>query len=231
MIALDIILAHPQNTWSREHLDLLVERWATGDGAQVIARLLGRTKNSVLGKAHRLGLEKRSNPAKPWADWQKDMLRQEWDKGTPPPKIAQKIGKSTAAIYGMAKKFGLPRRWDLIAAAKPRMPQSSKSDSRLILYREQQKALVRTGQLLKGVFGQRKYAAGQIRFKKCQWIEGDPSADDRCKCGKRTKDGNPYCSKHQSIAYHAPKWTMSAEQRAAISRAQKRRYAKGREAA
>jgi len=37
----------------------------------------------------------------------------------------------------------------------------------------------------------------------CQWIPGEPSADDRCKCGEPTEDSKPYCycAKHLKAAY------------------------------
>jgi len=31
---------------------------------------------------------------------------------------------------------------------------------------------------------------------KCQWIDGMPSADDRCKCGKDTVPHRRYCDEH-----------------------------------
>jgi len=34
----------------------------------------------------------------------------------------------------------------------------------------------------------------------CQWISGDPSFDDACKCGALTY-GASYCTWHQSQAY------------------------------
>ena len=37
----------------------------------------------------------------------------------------------------------------------------------------------------------------------CQWITGEPSADDACKCGKSTING-VYCEKHLKLAYIKP---------------------------
>ena len=34
----------------------------------------------------------------------------------------------------------------------------------------------------------------------CQWIIGDPTADDACKCGEPAMDG-PYCARHMAMAY------------------------------
>ena len=43
----------------------------------------------------------------------------------------------------------------------------------------------------------RKAQLGKARFKVCQFIPGDPSADDACKCGEITRDGGPYCAHHR----------------------------------
>lgn len=52
--------AKPQ-LWTHERLELLKELWADGDSARVIAARLGPefTRNSVIGKVHRMKLESR----------------------------------------------------------------------------------------------------------------------------------------------------------------------------
>jgi len=52
--------ARPQ-LWTHERLELLKEYWADGDSTRVIAERLGPefTRNSVIGKAHRMQLESR----------------------------------------------------------------------------------------------------------------------------------------------------------------------------
>jgi len=34
-------------------------------------------------------------------------------------------------------------------------------------------------------------------FRKCQWIAGEPSKDESCKCGKKTGEGRVYCPRHE----------------------------------
>lgn len=38
-------------------------------------------------------------------------------------------------------------------------------------------------------------------FRTCQWIAGEPSADDACKCGAPTWPDSNYCPRHHEIAY------------------------------
>lgn len=48
-------------TWSDGQIAELKALWIAGPSAAVIARKLGKTRNAVLGKVHRLNLEQRSN--------------------------------------------------------------------------------------------------------------------------------------------------------------------------
>lgn len=36
-----------------------------------------------------------------------------------------------------------------------------------------------------------------LRFDRCQWIEGEPTADDSCKCGQLARHGSAYCEAHE----------------------------------
>lgn len=48
--------------WPRADVDRLVELWTQGLSGAAIARKIGRSKNAVVGKAHRLGLPARPDP-------------------------------------------------------------------------------------------------------------------------------------------------------------------------
>jgi GcrA cell cycle regulator len=50
--------------WTKTQIDELVRLWNKGLPTSEIGRLLGTTKNAVVGKAHRLGLTKRQSPIK-----------------------------------------------------------------------------------------------------------------------------------------------------------------------
>ncbi|RJF80930.1 hypothetical protein D3877_11890 [Azospirillum cavernae] len=38
----------------------------------------------------------------------------------------------------------------------------------------------------------------------CQWIEGEPTPDDSCKCGAPSAPGHAYCGPHLRRAYRIP---------------------------
>src|SRR5687767_15184090 len=53
-------------SWTDERIDRLKSMWAEGSTASQIAEDLGGvSRNAVIGKAHRLGLESRPSPVKP----------------------------------------------------------------------------------------------------------------------------------------------------------------------
>ena len=49
-------------TWTEERVAELIRLWETGKSASEIGRILGVSKNSVVGKAHRLKLKSRPSP-------------------------------------------------------------------------------------------------------------------------------------------------------------------------
>ena len=51
-------------TWTREEIDALDREWRAGTATAEIARQVGKTKNAVIGKAHRIGLPPRPSPLK-----------------------------------------------------------------------------------------------------------------------------------------------------------------------
>src|ERR1700746_3158726 len=53
-------------SWTEERIDRLKKMWHDGAPASQIAEELGGvSRNAVIGKAHRLGLEQRPSPVKP----------------------------------------------------------------------------------------------------------------------------------------------------------------------
>lgn len=49
--------------------------------------------------------------------------------------------------------------------------------------------------------GGRKLSPDLGHPKECQWIEGEPTCDDSCKCLVATVPGKSYCEEHQKRAY------------------------------
>lgn len=46
----------------------------------------------------------------------------------------------------------------------------------------------------------RFFTGADLGFRTCQWITGEPSADEACKCGRSTVRGASYCARHRARA-------------------------------
>ena len=54
---LDVEVTAKPDSWTEEEINILRDRWAKNSSASTIANLIGKSRNAVLGKAHRLKLE------------------------------------------------------------------------------------------------------------------------------------------------------------------------------
>ena len=59
-----MIIEEQKMSWNEENVARLRELWDQGLPTAQIGKLLGFTKNAVVGKAHRIGLERRPSPIK-----------------------------------------------------------------------------------------------------------------------------------------------------------------------
>lgn len=71
-------------SWTDEKVDTLKQLWSEGHTTGEIGKKLGVSKNAVVGKAHRLGLESRPSPIK-----RKEIVKVKEEK------IEVKVGKVT----------------------------------------------------------------------------------------------------------------------------------------
>ena len=84
-------------SWTEERIERLKKMWHDGATASQIADELGGvSRNAVIGKAHRLGLEQRPSPVKPGEEKEK--------KAAPAPAPAAAAAKPTAVLGGSAAR-------------------------------------------------------------------------------------------------------------------------------
>ena len=54
-----------------------------------------------------------------------------------------------------------------------------------------------------GMFSQmRSWSDSGLPPRVCQYIEGEPSGDDACKCGDKLYNGSVYCKEHFDLCYN-----------------------------
>ena len=192
-------------SWTEERIERLKKMWTDGATASQIADELGGvSRNAVIGKAHRLGLEQRPSPVKPGEE-----------------KEARKAAAPQAAAAPKpAPKADAPTR--TAPAAPPQHPSQTVSRSAPEM---QYRSIGPGGFIRQGPGDQQppippapprrlvpakpspeiadKTGLLDLNEKICKWPIGHPGEPDFHFCGKQSNPGFPYCVEHCGVAYQA----------------------------
>jgi GcrA cell cycle regulator len=202
-------------SWTDERIERLKTMWTQGSTASQIAEELGGvSRNAVIGKAHRLGLESRPSPVKAGEEKEKK------PKPAPAPRAAK-----PAATPKPAPASAEPRETDLDAprqapaAGAPAQPKPAEGTT--IQYRS-----VGPGGFIRQGPGDTqapippapprrlvpakpsaevadKTSLLDLNDRVCRWPMGHPGEPDFHFCGKPSNPGYPYCVDHCGVAYQA----------------------------
>lgn len=145
-------------------------------------------------------------------DWTDEMLvelERRWLDGENTRVIADKIGVTKNAVIGKAHRMGLASRPSPIKKKQP--PTWESDDKKIKGSTDRSPALALVGQpvvkpVVTGAGTLYRRRAGAVNLKTCQWIEGEPSADDKCKCGEPVLFGMPYCKEHYDRSWRLTWW-------------------------
>ncbi|MEO6114435.1 MAG: GcrA family cell cycle regulator [Sphingomicrobium sp.] len=205
-------------SWTDERIGRLKAMWADGSTASQIAEDLGGvSRNAVIGKAHRLGLESRPSPVKAGEDKEKKAKPAPAPKAVrPAPAPALKPAPAAApepkaASLEPAADAPAPRP----AQAKPepgtttiqyrsvgpggfirqgpgdtQMPIPPAPPRRLVPAKPSAEVASKTSLL-------------ELNDRVCRWPMGHPGEPDFHFCGKSSNPGFPYCVDHCGVAYQA----------------------------
>jgi GcrA cell cycle regulator len=195
-------------SWTEERIERLKKMWHEGATASQIADELGGvSRNAVIGKAHRLGLEQRPSPVKPGDE-------KEVKKAAPAP---------AAAAPKPAPKLDTPKAAAAPAAAPtaaPQTPAPQRSATEM-----QYRSIGPGGFVRQGPGDQQapippapprrlvpakpspevadKTSLLDLNDRICKWPMGHPGEPDFHFCGSPANPGFPYCVEHCGVAYQA----------------------------
>ncbi len=194
-------------SWTDERIDQLKKMWSDGATASQIADELGGvSRNAVIGKAHRLGLDARPSPVK---------AGEEKEKKPAPAKAAPKAESKRATAAAPAADASE----DTPPAPHVRTPQRVQPDGiqyrsigpggfirqgpgdtqapippapprRLVPAKPSAEVANKTGLL-------------DLNDRICKWPLGHPGEPDFHFCGNAANPGFPYCVEHCGVAYQA----------------------------
>src|SRR6478752_3899807 len=196
-------------SWTEERIERLKKMWHDGATASQIADELGGvSRNAVIGKAHRLGLEQRPSPVKPGEEKEAKKAapaaapksaapRAEAPRAAPAAPVADTPQATTTAPtpqrpsgseiqYRSIGPGGFVRQGpgDQQAPIPPAPPR------RLVPAKPSPEVADKTGLL-------------DLNDRICKWPIGHPGEPDFHFCGQAANPGFPYCVQHCGVAYQA----------------------------
>jgi GcrA cell cycle regulator len=193
-------------SWTDERIDRLKEMWTKGMTASQIADELGGvSRNAVIGKAHRLGLQSRPSPVKP-----NEPVPAKPRSKQAQPEAKEKPVRDTAAASAAAPAPEPAAAPSPAAAAQPQPlirsigpggflrqgpgdqqpPIPPAPPRRLVPAKPSAEVADKTSLL-------------DLNEKICKWPIGHPGEPDFHFCGKQANPGFPYCVDHCGVAYQA----------------------------
>jgi GcrA cell cycle regulator len=196
-------------SWTEERIERLKAMWAEGATASQIADELGGvSRNAVIGKAHRLGLEARPSPVKPGEEKEKPTAA----AAAPAPKPAP-VERPAPRPAAAAPERTAPAQ---AAAPAPQRPSAQEMQYRSIgpggFIRQgpgEQQAPIPPAPPRRLVPAKPspevadKTSLLELNDRICKWPMGHPGEPDFHFCGAPANPGFPYCVEHCGVAYQA----------------------------
>lgn len=189
--------------WTDEMVEELKRLWAEGVTTGEIGRRLNISKNSIVGKVHRLGLSGRPSPIKKKSDTDepKPAVRK-----TAPAKEAKPARQQSAKPQVQkpeskpaVKPVQAPAPEPKPAVVKP-APQKHAVDNE-----EEDIALAKSIAMPEPEKNKKEFLSlTDLDNHTCRWPVGDPKDDNFHFCGKKVRLGQTYCEEHAAIAYVKP---------------------------
>jgi GcrA cell cycle regulator len=200
-------------SWTEERIERLKTMWHEGATASQIADELGGvSRNAVIGKAHRLGLEQRPSPVKPGEEKEGKPAAAAPSAAAQPPK-AMPTPKPEAMRAAPAAPVPIPGSPQAHAPHRPsahdmqyrsigpsgfvrqgpgdqQAPIPPAPPRRLVPAKPSPEVADKTGLL-------------DLNDRICKWPIGHPGEPDFHFCGQQANPGFPYCVAHCGVAYQA----------------------------
>ena len=200
-------------SWTDDRIEQLKKMWHDGATASQIADELGGvSRNAVIGKAHRLGLEQRPSPVKAGEEKEARKAAPATAADSAPSKVkpAAPAPKPVPVASPAASASQPPATLPKVNRSAPEMqyrsigpggfirqgpgdqqpPIPPAPPRRLVPAKPSPEVADKTGLL-------------ELNDRICKWPIGHPGEPDFHFCGQAANPGFPYCVQHCGVAYQA----------------------------
>ena len=161
--------------WDDNSIKMLQKLWDKGLSTTEIAKKMNVSKNSVVGKVHRLCLKARPSPIKK----KENETAEEQEVIT----VEQVTAEETT---------------EEVLVEEIKVTPAEKADEKNVVSAkkgEQKKESAKANKKAKYI------KLVELDSHTCRWPIGDPRDEDFCFCGKKVHAGQTYCDEHSQIAY------------------------------
>ena len=199
--------------WTEEMVEELKRLWDEGVTTGEIGRRLNISKNSIVGKVHRLGLSGRPSPIKKKSDSKpSDKVSGQTSSKTKPsakPAVSpnKKEEKPVKSSQPTPKTSATKSVSDKPKQAKePSTTNSVKPEVDIFQANEEDDIkLAKSINLPEQNKNKKEFLSlTDLDNHTCRWPIGDPKDDNFHFCGKKVRLGQTYCEEHAAIAYVKP---------------------------
>jgi GcrA cell cycle regulator len=189
--------------WTDERIETLKKMWEAGQTASQIAEELGGvSRNAVIGKAHRLGLQSRPSPVKPNEADEVVAAPAPVIEATPEPApFDDEDEDEPEAAEAPAAPVASPRPEPVLRSVGPggfvrqspgeQQPPIAPAPPRRLVPAKPAPEIAGKTSLL------------DLNDRICKWPMGHPGEPDFHFCGDKVNPGFPYCVEHCGHAYQA----------------------------
>lgn len=186
--------------WTDKMVEDLRIMWKQGLTTGEIGKRLGVSKNSIVGKVHRLQLDARPSPIKKKGDKTGTTKVAEKAPNTASQKLAEKKTEKNVKVSKPIKAPVVKKAKTIAEETKPtKAKKEPKEENPQIPERIFTPKVV---QPTKTYNGNAKLT--DLDNHTCRWPLGDPKDENFHFCGRKVKVGQTYCEEHSALAYVKP---------------------------
>ncbi|MFI3241780.1 MAG: GcrA family cell cycle regulator [Alphaproteobacteria bacterium] len=176
--------------WTDEMINTLKILWDQGISTGEIGKRLGVTKNSVVGKVHRLGLDGRPSPIKRKGEEPKPAKPKAEKKAEP-----KEIAKKEVKVKEASKNVEVKEEIKIVKKTEKATPVKVEKTI------EEPKFTPIKKEKVEEPFKEGACSLTELGPNSCRWPIGDPKDENFHFCGKKTRVGQTYCDEHCLSAY------------------------------